>query len=82
MKGGIMIGSIRQDNAFLQAAGKAASQVVGNNQSSIELVKRTQRDERTDVSRAQEIKNALAKGEYKIDIGGSAAKMAQNLLGR
>ncbi|MDE5815965.1 MAG: flagellar biosynthesis anti-sigma factor FlgM, partial [Helicobacter sp.] len=40
------------------------------------------KDDKIDTSRVAEINEALAKGEYKIDIGGSAAKMARNLLGK
>ena len=73
-----MIGSIRHDNAFFQAA----SQAVSNAQSTDQTAKRANKDDKIETSRVAEIKEALAKGEYKIDIGGSAAKMARNLLGK
>lgn len=73
-----MIGSIRHDNAFFQAA----SQNVSNASTNAEVAKRANKDDKIETSRVSEIKEALAKGEYKIDIGGSATKMARNLLGK
>ncbi len=73
-----MIGSIRQDNTFLQQA------TMNNVQNNSETFKQNSasRTEKPEISRVQQIKEALAKGEYKIDIGGSAEKMARNLLGK
>lgn len=72
-----MIGSIKQNPMFLQQV--AVTQMQNNN----EVFKKTSgKEEKVETSRAQQIKEALAKGEYKINIGGSAEKMARNLLGK
>ncbi|RAX58034.1 hypothetical protein CCZ01_04295 [Helicobacter monodelphidis] len=71
-----MISSIQQNAIVLQQVGSQAIQSNGD------TLRANAKSEKVELSRSQEIKEALAKGEYKIDIGGSAAKMARNLLGR
>lgn len=69
-----MINSIGS-GAFLQ---QVATHTTQNNTET----KKTTKDEKVETSKVQGIKEALARGEYIIDIGGSAAKMARDLLAK